>query len=153
MEGAAGDGLGEIVDRWMRIRQDVKALNRRVEALLQQADPAAIRGDTVYLVSPYEFHRTKLNSDEARRIVEDVMSRHLDRRVQVSCVSRDEADRLRGSGTAAQNAANSAPSPVADIKANGAPAPDNGAFNSDDDDDEVTLRAAMNIFDAEPIDE
>ncbi len=160
MEGAAGDGLGEIVDRWMRIRQDVKALNRRVEALLQQADPAAIRGDTVYLVSPYEFHRTKLNSDEARRIVEDVMSRHLDRRVQVSCVSRDEADRLRGSGTAGQNAANLAPSPVADImangaapSANGAPAPDNGAFNSDDDDDEVTLRAAMNIFDAEPIDE
>ena len=132
----------------MRIRQDVKALNRRVEALLQQADPAVIRGDTIYLVSPYEFHRTKLNSDEARRIVEDVISRHLDRRLQVRCISRDEADRLRSSAPASID-----PAPVAQTP-EPVPAPtasDNS--NPDDDDAEVTYRAAINIFDAEPVDD
>lgn len=159
----SADGLGEIVDRWMRIRQDVKALNRRVEALLQQADPAAIRGDTIYLVSPYEFHRTKLNSDEARRIVEDVISRHLDRRVQMSCVSRDEADRLHGNAPATSKSTRQAQSAAAEVKPNGAAPAGNGSSHAGsgagaapvdgDDDDEVTLRAAMNIFDAEPIDE
>lgn len=142
----------------MRIRQDVKALNRRVEALLQQADPAVIRGDTIYLVSPYEFHRTKLNSDEARRIVEDVISRHLDRRLQVSCISRDDADRLRSSAPAPKQKAVPAPASIdpAPLAQTPEPVPaptasDNS--NPDDDDAEVTYRAAINIFDAEPVDD
>lgn len=158
---SAADGIGEVVDRWMRIRQDVKALNRRVEALLQQADPAVIRGDTIYLVSPYEFHRSKLNSDEARRIVEDVISRHLDRRMQMNCVSREEADRMRG-GTSTPRAPDKQPEAHDPVEQDAQPGPPpeqmatlprSEPSSAGDDDADVTFRAAMNIFDAEPIDE
>jgi DNA polymerase-3 subunit gamma/tau len=79
-----------LADLWQRIRDDVKAVNRRVEALLSTIDPVAVEGDDVTLASPYEFHRSKLNSDDARVVVEDVISRLTGRRVRVTCILREE---------------------------------------------------------------
>ncbi|MBA2247568.1 MAG: DNA polymerase III subunit gamma/tau [Chloroflexia bacterium] len=80
-----------IVDLWSKIRADVKSVNRRIEALIQQVDPVTINGDVIVLVSPYEFHRNRVNSDEARHVIEDVISRLVGSRVQISCVTREEA--------------------------------------------------------------
>jgi DNA polymerase-3 subunit gamma/tau len=90
--------LERVVELWPRIRADVKALNRRIEALLQQVDPAAVVGTKVVLVSPYEFHRNRVNSDDVRQVIEGVIGRLVDARIQVSCVSREEAQALRGPG-------------------------------------------------------
>jgi len=68
---------------WPRIRQDVKALNRRVEALLSSFDPARVSGDRILLATPYEFHRDKLNSDDVRTLVEQVVGRLVGRPVSV----------------------------------------------------------------------
>lgn len=89
---ASGDEitLDMIVELWSKIRADVKSVNRRIEALLQQIDPVTVAGTKIFLVSPYEFHRNRMNSDEARVVVEDVISRLVRQRVQVSCVSREE---------------------------------------------------------------
>ncbi len=83
--------LDTIVDLWSKIRADVKAVNRRIEALLQQIDPVTVVGNKVFLVSPYEFHRNRMNTDEARKVVEDVISRLVNQRVQVTCVTREDA--------------------------------------------------------------
>ena len=91
---AGGISIETVVDQWVQIRNDVKAVNRRTEALLQQVDPAGVAGDTLVLVSPYEFHRNKVNSDEARAIVEDVIQRRLNRRMTVTCVTREEAQAM-----------------------------------------------------------
>ena len=88
--------LDLIVDLWSKIRADVKSVNRRIDALLQQVDPVTINGNVVVLASPYEFHRNRVNSDEARHVIEDVISRLVQLRVQVSCVTRDEAVALAG---------------------------------------------------------
>jgi len=89
-----------IVDLWPKIRADVKAVNRRIEALLQQVDPVSITSDKLVLMSAYEFHRNRVNSDEARIIIEDVVARLLRRHVGVSCVTRDEAQSMIQARTA-----------------------------------------------------
>ena len=99
-----------IIDLWPKIRADVKAVNRRIEALLQQVDPVSITADKLILASAYEFHRNRVNSDEARIIIEDVVTRLLNRRLVVSCVTREEAQSLMHS-RAASSAASSAAAP------------------------------------------
>ncbi|MGN6032316.1 MAG: DNA polymerase III subunit gamma/tau [Thermomicrobiales bacterium] len=105
----AGVDIETIVEQWVQIRNDVKAVNRRTEALLQQVDPAGVAGDTLVLVSPYEFHRNKVNSDEARAIVEDVIQRRLNRRLTVTCVTREEAQAM-----IAKRAPSATPTPIAE---------------------------------------
>ncbi len=102
--------LDLIVDLWSKIRADVKSVNRRIEALLQQVDPVTINGNVIVLASPYEFHRNRVNSDEARHVIEDVISRLVQLRVQVSCVTRDEAAALAGTSLPPANIPDVTPS-------------------------------------------
>ena len=150
------DGALEIevvVDLWIKIRNDVKAVNRRVEALLQQVDPVHVNGETVILTSPYEFHRNRLNSDEVRHVVEDAISRLVNRRVQVSCVAREEIAAMVGVSTTVATTSGAPMAPplgATNVLANGASSP-SSADASELTDDERRLQAAKNIFDAEEI--
>jgi DNA polymerase-3 subunit gamma/tau len=149
--------LVQIIDLWPKIRADVKAVNRRIEALLQQVDPAAINGTQLVLVSPYEFHRNRVNSDDVRRVVEDVISRLLGQQVQVSCMSREDAQRL------SSPAGSPSPVPAQDSQDNEPPAPVSGGQEHqavatapsgpslDAKGIEDRLTAARNIFDAEDV--
>jgi len=83
-----------VIDLWDQIKRDVKAVNRRIEALLQQIEPAKIVGDKLILVSAYEFHRNKVNADESKTVIEDVVARLLKRHLIVTCVSREEAAQM-----------------------------------------------------------
>src|SRR5918993_703629 len=142
-----------VVDLWVKIRNDVKAVNRRVEALLQQVDPVHVNGEMVILTSPYEFHRNRLNSDEVRHVVEDVISRLVNRRVQVSCIAREEIAAMIGGSTTAATTSVAPMAPTlgaTNVLANGASSPSN-ADASELTDDERRLQAAKNIFDAEEI--
>src|SRR4029079_8454900 len=67
--------VDRIAELWPRVRADVKALNRRIEALLSEVDPVAVSGNAVTLAVPYPFHRDKLNSDDVRETVSGVISR------------------------------------------------------------------------------
>ena len=89
---AAGGALSveQLADLWPRIRQDVKAINRRIEALLASVDPARVNGDVVVLAAAYPFHRDKLNTDEVRVEIEAVISRLTGRQVKMQCTLRDE---------------------------------------------------------------
>jgi DNA polymerase-3 subunit gamma/tau len=144
-----GQELDQLMDLWPQIRSDVKAVNRRIEALLQQADPAAVTETQVTIVSPYEFHRNKLNSDDVRRVVEDAISRVLTRRVQISFVSREEVSLVAGRTVAAVEP----PAALASSPASN----DSGVTDHasppalDAREIEERLTAARNIFDAEEI--
>ena len=84
-----------VVERWDNIRMDIKALNRRTEALLQQADPLHVEGTQLTLVAAYPFHQKRLNDDDTRRVIEEVVERQVGKKLTVLCVSRDEAQSLR----------------------------------------------------------
>ncbi len=130
--------VGLLADLWPRIRADVKAVNRRFEALLASADPVGVNGNAVTIATPYEFHRNKLNEEETRRVIEDVLSRNLKRTITLTCVSRDEIAGVTG----ASAAANSRP---------GATRPPESSPAAVESDDEKRIRAAKNLFDAEEI--
>nr|MBA3643663.1 DNA polymerase III subunit gamma/tau [Chloroflexia bacterium] len=89
-EASASFTLEQLVELWPRVRQDVKTINRRVEALLSSVDPGLIAGNQVTLVAAYEFHRDKLNTDDARAVVEEVMTRLVGDRVVIQCVLRGD---------------------------------------------------------------
>ena len=72
------------------MRADVKALNRRIEALLSEVDPVAISGNQITLAVPYPFHRDKLNSDDVRETVGGVLSRLLGKDISLVCILRSE---------------------------------------------------------------
>ena len=101
-----------LADLWPQVRADVKALNRRIEALLSEVDPVAVSGNQVTLAVPYPFHRDKLNTDEVRETVAGVLSRLLGREVSLVCILRGEVPALVGSSS-------SGPVAVADASAAG----------------------------------
>lgn len=94
LNGGSGD-LDLVVERWDNIRMDVKALNRRTEALLQQADPVHVEDSTLTLVAAYPFHQKRLNDDDTRRTIEEVIERQVGKKLSMVCVSREEAQSLR----------------------------------------------------------
>jgi hypothetical protein len=98
-----------VVEKWDNIRMDVKAMNRRTEALLQQADPLHVDGGQLTLVAAYPFHQKRLNDDDTRRIIEDVIERQIGKKLTVLCVSRDEAQSLRSQAPAAAPPRRSSP--------------------------------------------
>ncbi|HET9016025.1 MAG TPA: DNA polymerase III subunit gamma/tau [Thermomicrobiaceae bacterium] len=148
----AGPDLERLVAIWTQIRRDVKAANSRIAALLGSVDPVAIRGDEVVLVSPYEFHRNKLNEEGARRVVEDSVARHLGAGFRITCVAPEEA-RFAASATVVETSVPSAATPSAANGNGAAPAPEpDPPAPVEDDDDEVRLRAARAIFAAEEVD-
>lgn len=98
---AGEPSLEKLVASWTQIRRDVKTSNTRIAALLASTDPSAVREDQIVLVSPYEFHRNKLNEDGARRVVEDVIARYMGSTFHLVCVDPDDArTQVRASGAA-----------------------------------------------------
>jgi DNA polymerase-3 subunit gamma/tau len=142
---AGGDALAGIVAQWERVRTEVKALDRKVEALLASTDPGAFDGRQLTLISAYPFHASKLNDPRARQYVEQAVERILGSPVTVTTVVRDEF--APPPTAAAPRAAASAPEPV--IEEDFAPyAPANPA----DDPDEALVRVVKTMFDAEEVD-
>ena len=159
---AAGNGtdgitVEQLAELWPRIRQDVKAVNRRVEALLSEADPAFVAAGTITIATPYPFHRDKLNTDDVRTVVESVVGRLTRQTVRIACVLREDIDRLAPSDFPAAPAvpARSDPPRAAAVGTPPAVAEESaGRYElAPADLAEARLRAAMNIFDAEPVDE
>jgi DNA polymerase-3 subunit gamma/tau len=152
---SSGDGISLewLVDEWSKIRNDVKAVDRRVEALLSQADPHAVIDDLVVLSAPYQFHRDQLNKDDKRGVVEDVVSRRAGgRRYRMTCVDRNEG--IGGLGAApAVRAAPAATAPASAVAVEPEPDPAATAVAPSLSLDEQRIRAAASIFDAEVIDE
>jgi len=144
-ETVANDGsvnrsldIEQIAELWPNVRADVKALNRRIEALLSEVDPVAISGDQITLAVPYPFHRDKLNSDDVRETVGGVLSRLLGRNISLQCILRSEMV------APVQSGATQGPEP--------SPAQlDDGPSADEEERARVRIRAAMNIFDAEEI--
>jgi DNA polymerase-3 subunit gamma/tau len=137
---AATADVEQIAHLWPNVRADVKALNRRIEALLSEVDPVAVTGNQITLAVPYPFHRDKLNTDEVRDTVAGVLSRLLGREVSLVCILRGELPAVGFAGLApASTAADSRASETDD------------AVIEEEQRAQARLRAAKNIFDAEEI--
>lgn len=145
-----------LADLWPRIRQDVKAVNRRIEALLSSMDPILINGERLTLAAAYPFHRDKLNTDDVRAVVEEAISSRLNTKITVWCVLRGDEppvaiptpDALIPSTSPTD--ADTRTADVADRKSSRVPGEDLATVDLDAHD--RRLQAAKNIFDADEID-
>jgi DNA polymerase-3 subunit gamma/tau len=157
--------VGQLADLWPRIRQDVKALNRRAEALLTEADPARVAGTRITLATPYEFHREKLNSDVVRDLLETVIGRLVGCGVSVEAVLTADLPARDALAAAASPATSAQPSaaPIASSVSTRPvrlvpPNPDEPVQDAPPPTDEDRSRAderleiARNVFDADIVD-
>ena len=137
--GSAEISVEQIAELWPSVRADVKALNRRIEALLSEVDPVAVSGTQITLAVPYPFHRDKLNSDDVRETVAGVLSRRLNLEVSLICILRSEM--ANGGAQTTESLQPRAPeSAIAEV------------LSDEEERAMARLRAAKNIFDAEEID-
>lgn len=142
-------GIDIVRSKWGQIKADVHAVNVRIGALLSEMDPAALEGDRVILTVPYTFHAQKMNSDETRLVVEQVISRVMGKPHSLECFTTDDF-RGRASRKSAPAAPTSQPR-----EANNAPQLDASSESSHSEppvDPTDTLKAVKNIFDADEID-
>jgi DNA polymerase-3 subunit gamma/tau len=155
---AANNGdvtVQQIAELWPRIRNDVKAVNRRIEALLASIDPISIAGDQITLVAAYDFHRKRMNEDEARRVVEDAISRLVGRTITIFCIMRGDEPPARptaiptGPRALSHSSSELEELPLSPRTSEIEPISDSTSDTSDAD--QQRLQAAKNIFDAEEI--
>lgn len=79
-----------LIAGWERIRTEVKAVDRKVEALMRETDPVEVQGNDLRVVAAYPFHASKLNDPRIRQIIEDAIERVIGTRLAVTVVAREE---------------------------------------------------------------
>lgn len=160
---ASGNGvsLDTIFDRWSEIRTEVKARDRKTEALMASCDPGAVDGETLILVAAYQFHAGKLNEERVKAAIEDALEQILGVRLNVRTVLRDEfeppspgAPPTASGGTPA--AGSGAPSREANGHVGGESAADRqpaeSSTNNDNTYQESVMERMKALFNAEEID-
>lgn len=141
---ATGDITVDLLhDLWPKIRLDVKARDRRIEALLSSCDPAQVDGSSITLVTSYKFHWEKMNEDATRELLQNVIGRLVNQTVTVTT-------QMRGAAPPPAPASRLQESPVDEYRATSPrqaqpPAPERS------EDDRTVIEAARNIFDAEEL--
>ncbi len=175
--GSSNLTVDRLADLWSQIRLDVKTIDRRIEALLAATDPYDVDGQRVLLTTPYEFHCQRLNSDTERGIIADVIGRIVGEPVEISCYQRGQEPPKTVRSSAPVNPApvpSSAPELESEPEPGHSPPPVTGGNLPDPlpPDDVATrardrapghsrpsgisderIKAAMSIFDAEPLDD
>lgn len=81
------------LSEWEQILMSIKSRNKTAEALLKSAQLKSITSDTVIIKFSFEFHKTKVESLEIRKIVEDSCMEVLGRKVSISCVLAEQSTR------------------------------------------------------------
>jgi len=86
---APGDGSltpETLRSRWSEILNALRPRNLALEALMRSCEPVAVEGDVVVLGFTHNFHRTKVEEEQNKRVVEDALSGLVGQRYRVRCV-------------------------------------------------------------------
>jgi DNA polymerase-3 subunit gamma/tau len=92
-EPAPGDGslTSEILrSRWPEFLNALRPHNLSLEALMRSCEPVAVEGDVVLLGFAHNFHRSKVEEEHNKRLVEDVLSGLVGWQCQVRCILADQ---------------------------------------------------------------
>lgn len=107
-QDAGDDGgltLEAVQDRWSEVLDRLRPRDLSLEALMHDCEPVAVEDDTVVLGFNHKFHRSKVEEDDKRRIVEDTVSDLFGRRYRVRCVLADDDAREAKASHPSQRAA------------------------------------------------
>lgn len=100
--GAAEDSsrFKHLIMNWAKVRREIRAANSKAAAILADAEPRLIRGEEVVLISPYEFHRRRINEETAlRQVIERVLARYLGFQCRIVCLTPEEVTTVSTTST------------------------------------------------------
>jgi len=86
---APGDGSltpETLRSRWAELLDALRPRNLSLEALVRSCEPVAVEGDVVVLGFAHNFHRSKVEEDHNKRIVEEILGGLVGQRYRVRCV-------------------------------------------------------------------
>jgi DNA polymerase-3 subunit gamma/tau len=72
--------------QWPEFLNALRPRNLSLEALMRSCEPVAVEGDVVLLGFTHNFHRSKVEEQHNRQLVEDVLSSLVGQRCSVRCV-------------------------------------------------------------------
>jgi DNA polymerase-3 subunit gamma/tau len=75
-----------ILEQWPRFLNALRPRDLSLEALMRSCEPVGVENDVVVLSFSHKFHRSKVEEDKKRGIVEDVLSDLLGRKLRIRCV-------------------------------------------------------------------
>ena len=84
--------LKEIRGKWHLVLAQVRPLSRRVEALLRDTRPIALRGDLITIACGSPFHHDVLSEDKNRELIVQAASQALGIPCRVRCVLHSAED-------------------------------------------------------------
>ena len=100
--GEPSSGDGEVTPETLRIRwsEFLNALRPRnlpLEALMRSCEPVAVEGNVIVLAFTHDFHRGRMDEEQNKRDVEDVLSELLGQPHRVRCVLAEQVRRATAS--------------------------------------------------------
>jgi hypothetical protein len=137
-----GDGAltPEILrSRWSEFLNALRPRNLPLEALMRSCEPVAVEGDVVVLGFTHDFHRSRVEEEQSRRDVEEVLSELAGRRYRLRCVLLQQRSDAPSSASTKPEAAQSAgPANAGGPAVRAAPPPSDSAMI-----DDPVVRAAI----------
>jgi DNA polymerase-3 subunit gamma/tau len=88
---AVGDGDSPltpavVVEHWPDFLNALRPEDLKLEALMRSCEPVGVEGEVIVLRFAHEFHRSKVEEQAKRRLIEDALSNLFGRRLRVRCV-------------------------------------------------------------------
>jgi DNA polymerase-3 subunit gamma/tau len=77
--------------RWSEFLSALRPRSLPLEALMRSCEPVAVEGDIITLGFAHDFHRSRLEEEQNKRDVEDVLSDLIGQRYRVRCVVSRQA--------------------------------------------------------------
>ena len=78
--------VDDVRQHWAGVLDVLRPKDLSLEALMRSCEPVGVEQDVVVLSFDHKFHRSKVEEDKKRRIVEDALSELLGRQLRVRCV-------------------------------------------------------------------
>jgi DNA polymerase-3 subunit gamma/tau len=79
-----------LCSQWPDFLNALRPRNLPLEALMRSCEPLAVEGDVVVLGFTHDFHRSRVEEDQNRQDVEDVLAKLIGRRYRVRCVLAEQ---------------------------------------------------------------
>lgn len=92
-------------NRWPELLNALRPRNLSLEALMRSCEPVGIEGDVVVLGFSHDFHRSKVEEDRNKQIVEQALSDLIGQRYRVRCVLTQQERAARTSQRPASDSA------------------------------------------------
>ncbi len=102
---APGDGSltpDALRNRWTELLSALRPRNLSLEALMHSCKPVAVEGNVVVLGFAHQFHRSKVEEEHNKQVVEEVLGDLLGQRYRVRCVLDRESGGEKSPGPAEQ---------------------------------------------------